>query len=183
MIYLTSDLHFGHENVIRFQNRPWPTVEAMNDGLVNNINETVGVNDELYVLGDFSFRIKQAEAWELRKRILCRNVHLVRGNHDCGWSGTNAFKTVSDYAELKTGVGKVILSHYPFLTWNAMHHGSLHLHGHIHSDGSCNLENAEAGIRRYDVGVDANGYRPVSLDDILAFFGLQEGKPCCRERF
>lgn len=48
------------------------------------------------------------------------------------------------------------------------------LHGHIHSDGSYNLCNRETGIRRYDVGVDANGYMPVSIKKIEEFLNYQD---------
>ena len=57
MIYFTSDTHFGHENVIRFTGRPYGTVAQMNHALVANINARVQPRDELYILGDFSFRI------------------------------------------------------------------------------------------------------------------------------
>lgn len=56
------------------------------------------------------------------------------------------------------------------LSWPKSYHGSFMLHGHIHSDGLYNLSNLEAGIKRYDVGVDANGYYPVSLNQIENFF-------------
>lgn len=60
--------------------------------------------------------------------------------------------------------------------WQGMSHGSIHLHGHIHSRGmQYNELNRMQGLYRYDVGVDANGFRPVSLDEVLAWF---EGVPC-----
>lgn len=173
MIWFTSDLHFGHENVLRHQERPWGDIEAMNRGLIANINATVGMNDTLYVLGDFSFKIKQAEAWELRKQIICRNVHLIRGNHDCGWNGTNAFKSVSDYLELKEEGYRIVLSHYPFLEWNGSRRSwSVHLHGHQHNDADYNIKSIEDGTLRFDVGVDANDFKPVSLDDVFAWAEL-----------
>ena len=48
------------------------------------------------------------------------------------------------------------------------------LHGHIHSDGSYNLSNREAGIKRYDVGVDANKYLPVSIKQIEEFMNYHD---------
>ena len=56
MLYFTSDLHLGHDNAIEFTNRPFSTVDEMNLALVQNINETVGTDDELWILGDFSFK-------------------------------------------------------------------------------------------------------------------------------
>ena len=168
MLWFVADTHFFHGNIIKHENRPWSTVEDMNEGLLRNINETVGLNDTLYVLGDFSFKEKQAQVWELRKRIICRNVHLVRGNHDCGWNGTNAFRSVSDYLEIKHGTYKLVLCHYPFESWNGSYRGwSIHLHGHSHNDAEYNLANIEAGLLRFDVGVDANSYYPVSIEKVL----------------
>ena len=57
MIWFTSDLHLGHVNVLQFQNRPFADIDEMNEALIANINAKVKKNDELWILGDFSFRI------------------------------------------------------------------------------------------------------------------------------
>lgn len=82
MLWFTSDTHFGHANVLGYTGRPWSGIEAMNCGIITNINARVMPGDELYVLGDFSFSITVQQALELRRQIRCRKVHLVRGNHD-----------------------------------------------------------------------------------------------------
>ena len=182
-IYFTADLHFGHANIIKHQNRPWDSVEAMNRALVHNINTTVDLNDDLYILGDFSFTIKQTEAIRFREAINCRRVTLIKGNHDCGWNGVKVFKEVCDYKELKTDERKIVLSHYPFLSWNGQHRGSIMLHGHIHNNVDYNTANIEAGLLRFDVGVDANDYKPVSLDEILEWAELAKKSPDEEEIF
>lgn len=166
MIYFTSDLHFGHANAIKFTNRPFANVEDMNERLINNINAKVGLHDELYILGDFSFKLGKAEAVAARRRIPCRKVHLIYGNHDMRFDGERVFSTTRDYAKIKTPRGKVVLFHYPIADWDGMYHGSIHLHGHIHSTGEYNRQNLAAGRRIWDVGVDANNYEPISLEDI-----------------
>lgn len=80
MIWFTSDTHFGHENVLKFTDRPWETIWQMNDAIVDSINGKVAVDDELYILGDFSFKMTAQDAYGLRKRIACRRIHLVPGN-------------------------------------------------------------------------------------------------------
>ena len=83
------------------------------------------------------------------------------------------FEAVLDYLELKPGEchgTRMVLSHYPMLSWNGKRRGSIQLHGHIHVDRAYNERNRQRGILRYDVGVDANGYAPVSRDEILDFF-------------
>ena len=193
MIYFTSDLHLGHANAIKFTNRPFADVEEMNDALIRNINETVGAKDELWVLGDFAYRIGKEAVRGLRDRIQCGNVHLVRGNHDRKYDSDDVFQSVQDYKELKTDYGRFILFHYPIREWNAAHYGSVHLHGHIHSNGDYNAENLQKsfasafhqelspksgfGLRIYDVGVDANGYRPVSLERIAGLMRLSPAAP------
>lgn len=79
MIWFTSDTHFGHENVLKFTDRPWETIWQMNDAIVDSINGRVAVDDELYILGDFSFKMTAQDAYGLRKRIACRRIHLVPG--------------------------------------------------------------------------------------------------------
>ena len=85
MIWFTSDTHFGHENMLRLCGRPWSTVVQMNDAIIDSINSKVAVDDELYILGDFSFKMTAQDAYELRKRIACKRVHLLSGNHDKDW--------------------------------------------------------------------------------------------------
>lgn len=188
MIFFTSDLHLGHENAIEFTNRPFANVDEMNTVLLRNINDVVGLKDELWILGDFAFKISREDVTALRKQIKCKHVHLVRGNHDRDYSNDAIFESVQDYKELKTVYGRFVLFHYPIREWNAAHYGSVHLHGHIHSTGdynSANLskryaeyfhktrsEQTDFGLRIYDVGVDANKYRPISLDQIAEMMQL-----------
>jgi calcineurin-like phosphoesterase family protein len=84
---------------------------------------------------------------------------------------------------MKTEDGQMlVLCHYPLLSWEGMHRGSIMLHGHIHSGqgeeapGTYNMHMKDEGILRYDVGVDANAMAPISLDEILAWFAHTEPK-------
>lgn len=169
-LFFTSDLHLGHRNAINHTNRPFEDIEEMNETLIRNINRTVGPNDTLYILGDCSYRIGRDKTAELLRQIHCRDLHLVKGNHDKDLSDCGIFTEIADYKELKGPDNRwLILFHYPITDWNGVRHGSLHLHGHIHSVGSdYNLENFANQNWKYDVGVDANGFRPVSLDEIVA---------------
>lgn len=189
MIYFTSDLHLGHANAIEFKARPFANVEEMNNCLIQNINNTVGNDDELWILGDFAFKVNREEVRSFRKEIKCKHVHLIRGNHDKDYSQDHIFQSFQSYKELKTEYGPFVLFHYPILEWNAAHYGSVHLHGHIHSSGEYNAKNqllkyedrftgAHApkralNLRIYDVGVDANGYSPVSIEKIAVFLSLE----------
>lgn len=177
MIYLTSDLHLGHTGLFDYWPRPFSCIEEHDEALIDAINAAVGKRDALYVLGDFTLRFNAEDVLGYASRIRCRNKVLVRGNHDKSRALPDAFDEVCDYRELKAGGRLACMSHYPMLDWNcctkdypppAGKKGSVMLHGHIHSIGSgLNLSNVGKGIWRWDVGVDANGYRPVCLDEVL----------------
>lgn len=189
MIYFTSDLHLGHANAIKYMGRPFSDVDEMNQALISNINSSVGVDDELWILGDFAYKTSIESTYKLRNQIHCKSVHLVTGNHDRDYSGCSIFQSVQDYKELKTMYGKIILFHYPILEWNAAHYGTAHLHGHIHSTGEYNEQNlkrcyqerfpeghkpkeTDLNLRIYDVGVDANAFCPISLLKIAELMQL-----------
>ena len=80
-IFFTSDLHFGHENVLRFDNRPFETVEEMDDELIKRWNDKVGKGDLVYVLGDLIWKTATNEAIRIIKR-LNGQIILIKGNHD-----------------------------------------------------------------------------------------------------
>lgn len=136
-LFFTSDLHLGHANSIRFTDRPYSCGDEMNEALIKNINSVVGKNDELYILGDVSFRTNKATVIELLKEITCRNLHLVVGNHDLDFLQDGVFKTVEIYQKLRYADYELplVLFHYPINDWNRKRHGAMYLHGHIHSVG------------------------------------------------
>ncbi len=163
--YFTSDLHLGHRNAIVLNNRPFKDLEEMNQTLIHNFNSVIHANDRLYILGDVTHRIPEGRANELIKQLKGKKV-LIRGNHD-----TSLFEGIYDYKEFNHEKMKYVLMHYPLMEWHrSRRNGSIHLHGHIHSDGQYNEENRKNGILRYDVGVDSNNYYPVSLTYIQNYF-------------
>lgn len=181
MIWFTSDTHFGHAGVLDSCDRPWGTIGAMNDALVNAINAHVMPNDVLYHLGDFSYKMTVEEARELRGRIRCREVHWVPGNHDKDWTqpaAAGTFVVEQPVCTLKLDDGRrIVMCHYPMMDWPGLGRGAIHLHGHVHAPRAYNEWNRDMRLLRYDVGVDANGYAPVSIDEILSFFDGVEHRP------
>lgn len=174
MIWFTSDLHLGHEAVIRMQNRPFQDAAEMNNTLIHNLNECVKPDDKLYILGDVSHHITPEESNALIKRIHGKK-YLVFGNHDvtgdpevCQYD-TRLFQRVGNYLKINAYGLNLVMMHYPMLTWPKVMAGSVMLHGHIHSGPEYNAANLKAGIRRYDIGVDANNYYPVSIEQIRAW--------------
>lgn len=171
MDYFTSDTHFYHLNVIKYCNRPYTSVEQMNEELVQNWNSVVNDSDTVYHLGDVSIEPKDKKTLKQRKSLLVELLSslrgkkvLVAGNHDELYGPTykKLFHKVYPYLEIKPskGVPHFVLFHYPIEGWAGRNSGSVHLHGHSH--GNC-----KKSKNRYDVGVDCNNYVPLSLESLL----------------
>ena len=174
MIYFTSDLHLNHEAAIRMCERPFESVEEMNRVLIDNINAVVKKNDTLYILGDVAHKGTLEEANKLISKINGKKI-LLKGNHDRQYDPA-LFEDIRDFLEIhlshKGQNYSISLMHYPMEEWPKSWHGSIHLHGHSHNKPEYNQRMKDQGKRRYDVGVDANYYCPVSLQQILSFMEL-----------
>jgi calcineurin-like phosphoesterase family protein len=167
MIYFTSDLHFGHESIIKFCNRPFGSVEAMNKALINNWNTTVGYEDEIYILGDFTNDIGKAKRY---LPALNGKKYMIAGNHD-KWLNTPEetnfyFEWVKEYAVINGKGFKWVLFHYPLAEWAGFYSGSIHLHGHVHNRQISKSWNNSI-VRAFNVGVDVNDYKPISIDALI----------------
>lgn len=79
-MFLTSDTHFFHNQVISYCSRPWPNWQEMNEGLIANWNSVVGKNDRIFVMGDFHLG-RNAQVKDIVSRLNGRKI-LFRGNHD-----------------------------------------------------------------------------------------------------
>ena len=181
-IYFTSDLHIGHENVIRFDNRPFETVDEMDAELIRRWNAKVDRGDLVYVLGDMIWKTKNSTAQNLIEN-LNGQIILIRGNHDRFLSNAkakNCLAAVKDYDDicvtLEDGtVRRCVLSHYFIPLYNGHRNGAIHLHGHSHFTDEADLEidlaeqlNAQ-GMQNeiYNVGCMYWNYEPVTLDEII----------------
>ena len=172
MIYFTSDLHFYHKNIIKYAKRPFDSVEEMNEKLIKNWNNRIKSEDEVYILGDFTMKGAEYAVEILRK--LKGKKYLVKGNHDSfamqETFDRSLFEWVKDYFELQYNNQSFIMFHYPIEEWNHFFRGAIHLHGHQHNSPEYNILNEEKGLKKYDVGVDANYMKPVSIEEIIEFF-------------
>ena len=158
--YFTSDTHFGHGGALGFYRRPFPTVAAMNEGIIERWNATVGPDDEVWHVGDFAIRQKPEVVAELLARLRGRK-HLLTGNNDPPWTTElDGWESVQAYAEITIEGTSLVLCHYPFRSWRGMNKGWVNLHGHSH--GKLKPE-----PRQFDVGVDVWEFRPVTLQTIL----------------
>lgn len=164
--YYISDLHLGHANVIRLCNRPFASVEEMDEGLITAWNKKVHKNDTVYILGDLIY--KSALAPQEYLQLLKGKKHLILGNHDKSWAQkvdlSQYFESVSSLAEINTGKGTAILCHYPLMD----HRAKYHIHGHLHANVGQPFWGLIRGDERMlNAGVDVNGYQPVSLEELI----------------
>lgn len=138
MKYYISDLHLFHENSIRFDERPFSSLEEMHDMILKNWNKRVTNGDRVYILGDISFRGKSEDLIAFVSRLKGQKV-LVKGNHDdvSDYRYHQLFAEVCDYKEISDTVGKenrwLVLSHYPIFSWRNMSRGQILLYGHTHN--------------------------------------------------
>jgi calcineurin-like phosphoesterase family protein len=162
-LFFTSDTHYNHANICsattKWNNpttiREFKSLEYMNAHLVGNINEMVGQDDVLFHLGDWSFGGFESIE-HFRNQIVCKNVHIVTGNHDhhiVKWSNGHAGNDEQRFT----------LMHFPIASWDNMARGAIHLHGHVHFN-----PNKRIGMgKMMDVGCDGNGLYPIELKDVL----------------
>lgn len=165
MIFYTADLHFNHTNIIKYENRPFNSVEEMNEALILNWNSKVTKSDQVFILGDFGFGNT-----ELLMEIIIRlngMKHLIRGNHDYFVDNKkfdpSLFQWVKDFYYHKTGKGNFFLCHYPMLSWQCKEHGAFLLHGHTHTKP---MEFDSPFI--LNVGVDKHNFFPLSTTEVLS---------------
>ena len=182
-VFFTADTHFGHKNVIAFCKRPYTNVEEMDEDLILKWNETVGVEDVIYHLGDFAFMDKIRTAATIQ-RLNGRKV-LLMGNHD---KRSRAFYLESGFAfvyKLKYGESQPYwteneevgfrMAHFPFKDVMGEYDQRDYLverapsraeqivplvHGHVH----------EAWLTRpnlVNVGVDVHDLKPIPLSKVL----------------
>jgi calcineurin-like phosphoesterase family protein len=180
-IFYIADTHFGHENIIKFDGRPFSSVEEMNETMKDNWNSVVGKDDLVYVLGDFMWRFKDQD-FNFAKGLNGRK-RLIKGNHDKCHS-TNfkkLFENIVEYDKVDDNGRVIILSHYPILAHDGSFRGrKLMLHGHVHTtrENDFIMEYIKTNkcedypMRIYNVGcmMPWMNYTPRTLDEILAHF-------------
>ena len=187
-VFITSDCHFSHKNLVRGvtnwrtkngeiptnSTRDFNTIEEMNQRLVDNINNVVGQDDTLIMLGDVAFGGFDNIGLFL-DRLICKNIHLVIGNHDHHIENNRGniqdrFLSVQHYLEANICDVNFILCHYPLQSWNGLNKGVIHLHGHVH----LSAQNKWGNGKRLDVGMDGNNMQPYKITEIVHMMDKRE---------
>lgn len=181
-VWFTSDTHFYHENILRYCSRPFKDISDMNEALIRRWNETVPPEGFVFHLGDFAFG--GSKEWNEVISRLNGRIYLILGNHDMkqikqGVMGR--FEHVTQQMTIRVGGQTVVLNHNPFLAYGGAYRNVWQLFGHVHS-GPLSKQGKDIGRlaylfpRQYDVGVDNNGFRPVSFAEVKAKIDEQISK-------
>ncbi len=172
-VHFTSDLHFYHANIIKYSNRPFSSVEDMNESLVENWNKQVRPQDAVYSLGDFGFSGID-NLIEILKRLNGTH-HMVLGNHDKQISANRVrllseglVKEIRDAKEITFAKQKISMHHYAGRTWNGSHYGSWMLFGHTHGTMPPLGKSVDVGADSPFITGKAE-YRPFSFDELKQF--------------
>jgi calcineurin-like phosphoesterase family protein len=137
MDYFISDPHFFHENVIRFDKRPFTSVEEMNAKMRDWWNNTVSTKDRVYILGDFIWLPPSDPEYIKFTKSLNGNKVLIKGNHDnvekFSSELKNCFEDIKSRKEIKLNKKRIIMDHYPLMMYRHDTDANVfHFHGHTH---------------------------------------------------
>jgi len=187
--FLTSDLHFGHRNIIRIgKGRPFDSIQEHDEALIENWNSVVKPGDIVYVLGDFSI---ETTIDEIRKPLsrLQGSKHLILGNHDRKkihnqLRAENLWQSVREYSSIKFNAAdgtKVFarLMHFPILEFDGAFKNYrckekyIHCYGHIHNANNYDHIYKQLGFPAVHIGVDTSStfpntkpYTPINIEDV-----------------
>ena len=178
-IFFTADTHFGHERLLTLgAGRPFACAEEMTEALIERWNARVRRSDRIYHLGDFSF-LPQSDTATVIDR-LNGQLHVIQGNHDRTLDSGHIQRRLASYQqykELRIGTQRLVLFHFPVLSWHHAHRGSWHLHGHCHGTLP-----EDPAIPRMDVGVDCTGFAPISFEEVAERLSGREWTPVDHHR-
>jgi calcineurin-like phosphoesterase family protein len=165
--WFISDEHYGHEKIIKYCNRPFSSIEEMDETLISNHNSVVKEKDITIHAGDFTLW-KNVEG--IYKKYINRlnGTHIfLKGSHDywISWKGSQQIWERNIFVDRKKYY--FVVCHYAMKRWAKSHYNSIHLFGHSHG-------NLEPIGKQWDIGVDNNNFFPLSDVQII---NIMENRP------
>lgn len=158
--FIIADTHFGDENIIKFENRPFQTVSEMDETLIRNWNEVVGEEDRVFILGDFICKNEELYAESILERLNGRKI-LIVGNHDVPL--ISFYKRRSDIILYEYPIvyeNFWILSHEPmYVNENSPY---ANIYGHVHKNPSYKTVSSRSAC----ISAERQEYCPVIIQDI-----------------
>lgn len=180
-VYLISDTHLNHSNIINYCDRPFKDVSDMNSTIINNWNKKVSTNDKVFFVGDLAMS-RPSKAVEFYKNLK-GNIIMVRGNHDLDLDINKAPFNILESFYIEYQGYEFYISHYPrnyqdntdrndnreepdysnppnwFEGWN--------IHGHVHNNDLDNFPFINQNNKTVNVGVDVLNFEPINLDYLI----------------
>lgn len=166
--FYISDLHFGHENIIKYEQRPFKNVNEMDREMIKRWNSKVTDEDEVYILGDFAMGNPEYVSGILSQ--LKGQKHIILGNHDRPvrvHKVARHFKSIKSLNQIKDNGEILVLCHYPMTVWNSSHHGSIQLFGYVHSNLFTEHPMPRPQPNQYNVGAEVLDYEPCTLEEVI----------------
>lgn len=135
MNYFLADPHLGHTNVLKFDNRPFDSIEEHDKTIIQNWNKRINEDDDVYLLGDISWHTVP-QTFVIYSALKGKK-HWIVGNHDKKYlkdkTLRECFVEITDYKELSVNNGLIVLCHYPIPCFNRHYYGEYHFYGHVHN--------------------------------------------------
>lgn len=154
--WFTADEHYAHKNIIHYCNRPFSTIEEMDETIIRNFNSVVFKNDTVIHAGDFTLLKDREEIYKKYiNRLNGKHIFLI-GSHDYWLRSTHN----SYIWERKILDHYFVVCHYAMRTWARSHYNSIQLYGHSHG-------NLNPIGKQHDIGVDNNNFFPLSAKQII----------------
>lgn len=177
-IFFLADAHLGHENILKYTNRPFESIEEMDKVIIDSWNARITKDDIVFILGDFC--LLGVTSWVYFLSRLNGMKYLINGNHDksipkSGFVEVTPLKNILIEDPEITDGQRITLCHYPMLCWYQSHRGAWQLFGHVHS-GPRTFTMDRISPNQYDVGVDNNNFNPVSYQEIKEIITQQNLK-------
>lgn len=188
-VFLTSDLHFGHSNILKFCKRPFADTKEMSEKLIENWNSVVGENDIVLDAGDVLWFDGRHDARRVLEKLNGKH-YIIQGNHDrkvtfelCDPEKVVVLDSEAQFwidgLDCRKKTVELFLSHCPMMTWPHRGYGVPNFFGHIHTtkedvDTRTMDDDLPLWPLQYDIGVDNNDYRPIELVETLKKIGYFE---------
>ncbi len=167
--YYISDLHLGHTNCLRFDDRPYTDVDEMAKDIIVRWNSKVRDDDQVYLLGDVAYK-DIGSVYEVLEKLR-GHIHLVIGNHDPSRVMKNeramrCFESVDWIMNIKDEGRNVCLCHFPIICWDKKHRDSYHVYGHVHTRVNEDTIYMMKQERAFNAGCMLNNYEPCTLEEL-----------------
>lgn len=185
MIYYISDLHFRDQKIFDKCNRPFTSLEEMENTIINNWNKKVNINDVVYILGDIC-KDDDKSSLEIFKS-LNGHKHLIVGNHDHNLiekiKELNIFKSIKFIDLIIDDDKKVCICHYPLMDWMEFNRNGVLIYGHIHNKTIANgvsykqIKEYYKDKPAYNCGVDVTNFEPQTLKDLIHLKEVNKNEP------